>query len=239
MVDRPEDAKLSSSMLSTLEALSESTPVAIVSGRDLEDVESMVRSDRFWFSGSHGFDVRTPQCERIQMELGATALPALDRAAEELRMEIEDIEGAWLERKQFAIAVHYRATPEHLVDDLQLLVRAEADRHDQLRMTGGKKIFELRPAADWDKGRAILWLMDVMGLDPGEVVPVFIGDDVTDEDGFVALRDLGIGIVVAEPGGSTDDALADEPRTSAALDRLADPDAVGGFLDRVARNNEK
>lgn len=229
IVDRPEDAKLSSSMLSTLEALAEATPVAIVSGRDLEDVEEMVGSDRMWFSGSHGFDVRTPDGERIQMDLGTTALPALDLAVDALQLPIESIEGAWLERKQFAIAVHYRATPDRLIEELRLLVEAEAERHDQLRITGGKKIIELRPAVEWDKGRAILWLMDAMGLDATEVVPVFLGDDVTDEDGFVALRDLGIGIVVADSQES-----ADEPRTSAALDKLTSPGSVRELLERLA-----
>jgi trehalose-phosphatase len=229
IVDRPEDARIDPEMLATLERLAETTPVAIVSGRDLEDVERMVDSDRLWFSGSHGFDVRTPAGERIQMDLGAAALPALDQAAESLGLPIDGIEGAWLERKQFAIAVHYRATPERLIDDLHQLVEAEAEAHDQLRMTGGKKILELRPAVEWDKGRAILWLMDAMGLDSSEVVPIFLGDDVTDEDGFVALRDLGVGIVVVDPQESMHGSW-----TTAAHDRLTSPGAVRELLDRFA-----
>lgn len=238
IVERPEDARISPSMLSVLADLAETTPVAIVSGRDLADVESMVGDDRFWFSGSHGFDVRTPSGERIEMDLGAAALPALDQATGALRAQVGRIQGAWLERKRFAIAVHYRATPDHLTDELRRLVEAEAERHDELRMTGGKRIFELRPAVEWDKGRAILWLMDVMGLDTAQVVPVFIGDDVTDEDGFVALRDLGVGVVVADPDEPHDEQHLDGPRKSAALDTLADPSAVRELLERIARTSE-
>lgn len=191
IVERPEDATISTSMLSTLEHLAERMPVAIVSGRDLEDVMGMVPSDDFWFSGSHGFDVRTPDGERIPVQLGDAALPALDDATESLREPIDAIEGAWVERKRFAIAVHFRATPQRYVDDVRRVVESEAERHPELRMAGGKKILELRPAVEWDKGRAILWLLDAMGLDEPDVVPVFLGDDVTDEDGFVALRDRG------------------------------------------------
>lgn len=226
IVDRPEDAKLTEEMRETLVHLAERVPVAIVSGRDLDDVLDLMGEQRFWVSGSHGFDVRSPEDERTQVDVGSDALPALDEATERLAEPVGRIEGAWVERKRFAIAVHHRATPDPLVDDLRRIVEAEAARHNGLRMSGGKKIFELRPVADWDKGKAILWLLDAMGLDEPDVAPVFLGDDVTDEDGFTALRDRGIGIVVAD---MSDPESAN--RTSAALDRLDDPDAVRELLE--------
>lgn len=226
IVDRPEDAILTDEMSATLADLAEHVPVAIVSGRDLDDVVGLVGEQPFWFSGSHGFDVRSPGGERIQVDIGAEALPALDEAAQRLQGPVGAIEGAWVERKRFAIAVHHRATPDRLVDELRRIVETEEARHDELRMSGGKKIFELRPAADWHKGKAILWLLAAMGMDEPGVVAVFLGDDVTDEDGFTELRDRGIGIVVAD---ISDPESAN--RMSAALDRLDDPDAVRGFLE--------
>ena len=77
-------------------------------------------------------------------------------------------------------------------------------RRDGLRLSGGKKVFELRPDIDWDKGRAVLWMIEVLGLDHADVVPVYIGDDVTDEDAFRALAGRGISIVVGEPAYDTD-----------------------------------
>ena len=67
-----------------------------------------------------------------------------------------------------------------------------------LRVTGGKKILELRPRIEWDKGQAVLWLLRALKLDRADVCPIYIGDDLTDEDAFEALADRGIGIVVRD-----------------------------------------
>ena len=219
IVEHPEDAVIEAETLAALEALGEEAVVGIVSGRDLADVIAMVGEPPIWFSGSHGFDIRRPDGEREEFTHGEAALPALDAAEEQLAGPIGAIEGAWVERKRFAIAVHHRATPEDLTGDVEAAARAAADSHDALRMTGGKKIFELRPAIDWDKGKAVAWLIEAAGLDPETTLPIFIGDDVTDEDGFAEIRSRGVGIVVGT-----------ENRTTCAHDRLDDPVAVRDFL---------
>ena len=88
-------------------------------------------------------------------------------------------------------------------------------------------MFELRPVMAWDKGRAVWWLCELAGLRPGDVAPIYIGDDETDEDAFAAVADAGVGIVV---GG------ADE-LTVASL-RLRDPEEVWACLDRLAGDME-
>jgi trehalose-6-phosphatase len=90
----------------------------------------------------------------------------------------------------------------------------------RLRKTGGKKVWELRPDVDWHKGRALLWLLERLG----PLLPIFIGDDVTDEDAFAAAASRGgIGILVAE-----------EPRATAAGYRLRDPGEALELLRRLA-----
>ncbi|MCP1362976.1 trehalose-phosphatase, partial [Halomonas sp. BBD45] len=90
--------------------------------------------------------------------------------------------------------------------------------------TGGKKVFELRPQLPWDKGKAVAWLIEALGLAEEGVVPIYIGDDETDEDAFMALRERGgIGLFV---GDTTQD--------TAASYRLSDTVAVGHFLSRLA-----
>jgi alpha,alpha-trehalase len=198
-------------------------PTAIVSGRDLDDVRSMVGIDGLWYAGSHGFDLLAPDGQRNAYEGGRDALPALDEAAAELEDAIGEIAEAWVERKRYAIAVHYRQTPDELVPRLEAIVRDVADRHDTLRMTGGKRIFELRPDIDWDKGRALDRILRIVAPDEQNTVPIYLGDDETDEDAFREVRERGWGIVV----GAGD-------RPTAAHSRLRDTDEVTQFLSKLA-----
>ena len=164
----------------------------------------------------------------MQFDQGSEALPALDAAEAELSDPVGRVPSAWVERKRFAIAVHYRATPTNSIPELEDAVAAVAARHPTLRMTGGKRIFELRPAIDWDKGTALHWLIQAAELDPENTLPVFVGDDVTDEDAFVAVRDRGFGVIVGE-----------DDRITAANDRLDDSTAVRDLLRRLVEHLER
>lgn len=206
-------------MLAALQAVAESVPTAIVSGRDVVNAKDMIGIEGIYYAGSHGFDVIDPEGGRSDQPPARDYLMALDGAEAELRDAVAAIEGAWVERKRFAIAVHYRQTPEDRIDALDRIVADVVDGTDDLRRTGGKKIFELRPNFDWDKGKAVLSLLDALGLDSPDVCPIYVGDDVTDEDAFRALQGRGIGVVVEG---------ADE-RTFADLG-LPDVASVGTFL---------
>ena len=127
-----------------------------------------------------------------------------------------------IEEKTTALAVHYRLVADADVPVVEAAVDAVLERHPDLRKTGGKKIFELRPREDWHKGKAILWLLDALGLGGDDVTPIYLGDDETDEDAFVALKGRGIGIHVSEP-----------PQPTAADYGLRDPDEVHAFLEAL------
>jgi alpha,alpha-trehalase len=83
----------------------------------------------------------------------------------------------------------------------------------------GKKVYELLPDIDWNKGKAVVWLLETLGLEPGNIRPIYIGDDRTDEDAFRVLKQRGIGILVSEQSQST-----------AARYSLRDPAEVERFL---------
>jgi trehalose-phosphatase len=218
IVRRPEDAVLSDAMRTLLRELAERVTVAIVSGRDLADVQKVVGLDSLYYAGSHGFDAAGPDGMRMQQEQAQHHLPELDEAEGELRDLVAQVDGAWIERKRFAIAVHYRETAEDDVDAVEAAVDRVLDARPGLRKKGGKKIFELQPDVPWDKGRAVRWLLEQLKLATADVLPVYIGDDVTDEDAFVALSDIGLGIRVGSP---------DEP--TAATYHLADVDELERF----------
>ena len=223
IVDRPDLAVLSDPMRASVRRLAGLCTVAIVSGRDREDVAGLVGLDDLAYAGSHGFDISGPGGLRIEHQEGAAFSEAVDRAARRLENALRDIEGALVEPKRFAVAVHYRQVA---ADDVPAVERAVADVLEavpELRRTEGKKVFELRPRFDWDKGRAVLWLIEALGLGRPEVLPIYLGDDTTDEDAFRALAGRGLGILVGPPEGET-----------AADWTLKDPAAVGRFLDALA-----
>ncbi len=224
IVEDPADATLSAETRAVIEDLRDRVPVAVVSGRDLDDVAAMVGIDGIWYAGSHGFDLRAPDGSRH--EKGRAFLDSLDAAEAGLTDTLAAVEGARLERKRFALAVHYRQVADDDVDAVETAVRQEVAGHEDLRLTGGKKIFELRPDVDWDKGRALEFLAEVLGLDPDTTAPIYVGDDVTDEDGFAALHGAlrGIGVVVR---GEDDD------RPTRADLALRDTDAARRFLALV------
>jgi trehalose-phosphatase len=91
--------------------------------------------------------------------------------------------------------VHESARPR-----VQAIVdRLLAEHPDELKMTPGKMVFELQPRLDWDNGKAVLYLLRALRLDRDDVVPVYLGDDITDEDAFAALAGRGIGVFVGRP----------------------------------------
>ncbi len=202
IVSQPEDALLGEEMRDVLRQLARLCTVAVVSGRDRADVEPLVALDGLVFAGSHGFDIRGPDL-RMEHDGGRGCLSDLEAAERDLRTLIERVPGARVERKRFAIANHYRNVSDADVPIVEEAVRDVQSRHPRLRLSGGKKIFELRPDIDWDKGRAVLWLLEALQLDDNGVLPVYIGDDVTDEDAFAALADRGLGIIVGTPPYTT------------------------------------
>jgi len=202
--------------------------VGILSGRDLADVRAMVDTDGLWFAGSHGFDISAPDGTHIELDEADPHRNALTAAADDLERAVVSIPGAWVERKRYADAVHFRQVEDASIPDLEAAVDRALATHPGLRKTGGKGIFELRPDVDWDKGRALWSLFERAGLHRSEVLPVFVGDDLTDEDAFAALGTDGVGIVVADDG-----------RVTAAGYRLTDPDEVRGFLGDVASLREE
>jgi trehalose-phosphatase len=222
IVSDPDAAILVDGAAKALENLAAQCPVAILSGRDLADIRDRVGLPGLWYAGSHGFELVGPDGSHHHNDAAAAAVPVLERAADALRDELKNIAGALVEHKRYAVAVHYRnAAP----GDVGQIV-ATTHRYGQrcgLRVTGGRKVVELRPNIDWDKGTALTWIRDQIHQ-TGRVLPIYIGDDLTDEDAFDAIRFDGIPVVVRhdEDGG----------RPTAAGFTLNNPTEVCEFLRR-------
>jgi trehalose-phosphatase len=227
IVSDPAQARMSAGMREAMVQVAARMPVAVVSGRDLSDVAERVGMSALYYAGSHGLDISGPDA-RFEHPAGLAALPELDAAEGALRAAVAGVPGALVERKHFTLAVHYRMAPRELVAQVEQSVQAELLRRVGLRLARGKQVLELRPQIEWNKGSAVDWILGALaGLDARATLPIYIGDDVTDEDAFVTLSGRGIGIWVAE--GETV-----PPPGSAALFWLRGTEEVERLLRHLA-----
>lgn len=228
IVESPDKAKLTDAMRETVKRLAKRRTVAVISGRDLEDVRERVGIDDIFYGGSHGFDIAGPQGRRETSHGGEKYLPELEEAESFLHEKLQQVKGLLLERKKFSLAVHYRKVSQEQADEVERAVDQAAERFSGLRKSSGKKVYELQPDIDWNKGKALFSVLEALDLKGPDVLPIYIGDDTTDEDAFRAIRDGGIGIAVME-----------EFRSTLARYFLKGPPAVRDFLEALCAMHDK
>ncbi len=206
IVQRPEDAKISDEMRETLKELAKHYAVAIVTGRDKEDVRNFIRLDELIYSGSHGYVTEGPDGLYMEHEQSKEIVNKLDKVEQDLHDLLDgQAEGVQIDRKRYAIALHYRNASQDDVPFVFKLVDKMLEKYTGLKTGEGKMVVEIKPDIDWHKGKAVLWIYESLGLDKDdEVIPVYIGDDVTDEDAFRAIKDFGLGILVENHGQETE-----------------------------------
>ena len=239
IVEDHTKAFLADDMRTAIANLAYHCAVAIISGRDLAMLRRLVELDHVYLAGSHGFEITGPEGAIEAFEKGQKFLPELDTVENELRDSLADIEGHSVERKRFSVAVHYRQVGDADVDRLASIVERTLAAHPQLKQGYGKKVFELRPGIDWDKGRAVLWLLERFRRHDSGVLPIYVGDDITDEDAFRALAGGGLTIVVRDHEQrrtAADYAVADTGEVKRLIDWLAATNAE--MLDRRRQDDE-
>jgi len=219
IVEKPDLAIMSEEMRDVVRQLAATLTVGIVSGRARAKVYNFVKLDELIYAGSHGFDIACPGRSQILHEEGKRFLPAIDEAYKKITNLVQPIEGSMVEHTGFSISVHYRLVADDKVPVIERMVDQLLKENPTLRKTHGKKVFEIRPKIDWDKGKAVLWILKALDLDTPDVMPFYLGDDTTDEDAFRALEGRGIGVLVT-----------DTPRSTRASYTLKDTDDVREFL---------
>jgi trehalose 6-phosphate phosphatase len=196
-------------------------PVAVLSGRHRADVAALVGLPDLIYAGTHGFDIKGPE---IRLVVDEDIARSVDWATRALEVSLSGVRGVLVEPKRFTVAVHYRMATEADLPRIEAAVDDALATCPGLKKTYGKKVFELRPAIDWDKGKALRWLLEHLRESAGGAdLPIYLGDDDTDEDAFRAIAGNGIGILVA-----------DEPRATAAEYGLRDPEEAREWLARLA-----
>lgn len=216
IVARPEHAAIPEKTVSILQCLAmrKDITLAIVSGRGLADLKSLVPLDVI-LAGNHGFEItgqgldfRHPDAEKNQA--------LLRRICGQLSRRLLTIPGAWVEDKGFTASVHFRSTEESAKGEVSGVVRATigADNRD-IVIRKGDQVLEIRPRVEWDKGSAVRWIRAHIPVCGTAVC--YVGDDETDEDVFSVVK--GVTIRVGEPDGT------------AARFFVNGPDEVAKFLE--------
>ena len=211
-------------MRQALQILSRRCRVAVVSGRDVAILRGLVQLNSLYYAGSHGFEIEGPGGWKQRLEKGVEFLPELDKIEAQLRARLTDIDGHAVERKRFSVAVHYRRAGVQDVPRIERIVEEALTEFPRLHMGHGKKVFRVQPDIRWDKGRAVEWLVERVDSDQSAILPLYIGDDITDEDAFRVLAGTGMSIAVR----------GEEDRQTAADYALPDTDEVARFLKFLA-----
>jgi trehalose 6-phosphate phosphatase len=225
IVSKPEDAVLLPGMKEVLTKCASRYTVAVVSGRDTDDVRSRVGIEKIVYAGSHGFSIKGPGDLQMEHEKADEIVPLLNGIENNLhRIFSKGPGGVQVERKKYAITVHYRNADPNQLERIKEMTEEAVSGHSAVKMEGGRKIIEIKPNIDWHKGKALKWILEKLDLwnDPA-VFPLYVGDDVTDEDAFRMLQGRGTGIIVS----------THEKPTAAAF-RLVDVNEVKKFLEWIS-----
>lgn len=208
--------------------------VSIISGRKLDDLKDRVRMQGIVYAGNHGLEIEGPGISYIN-PLSKELMPVLGTIVQVLRKALGEIQGAWVEDKGLSLSVHYRQVDSSRIAEVKEIVQrvaGGAQAAGLLKIHSGKKIYEIRPAVDWDKGKAVKFLISKCGV-RGErhgLLPVFLGDDITDEDGFKAIERVGNGLSVF---------VGEPTHSSIARYFLRSPAEVAIFLSRLLEQAQR
>jgi trehalose 6-phosphate phosphatase len=201
--------------------------VALVSGRSAAVARRMVGVSNLWVAGNHGFEIEGPNGEDLADPSVYRYRAVIATAVERLEPLVGAMHGVIVENKAITLSVHWRLADPAIAPDL----RETIDQVSQplgLRVTEGKRIFEIRPPALIDKGTAVLALAEHLASGHDEAAIVFAGDDVTDEDAIRALR-------AHHPRSVTIRVLGEDSSPTEAEFSLRDTHAMRRFLEELAR----
>jgi len=180
---RPELALLHASKKKILKDLNEKYFLAIVTGRALKDIKAMVGTQNAAYIGNHGLEIFFqgkhwvhPQARKISI--------TLKNCLKILKTRIQSLPGVRIEDKTLTASIHYRAMAANTKFILKALILKEITAaKGLLKSTDGKKVFEIRPNIEWDKGRGIQHLLQWIPRSANKL-KIYVGDDMTDEDAF-------------------------------------------------------
>lgn len=207
IVSRPEKAALDNDIKKILARLSKQKDrftMGIISGRKLSEIKKMVGLREIFYCGNHGLEVDGPGIKFVH-PVSRNLRPDLKAIKEALQNRIRKISGAWIEDKGLGLALHYRLVEHKDVPQIKEIFRQitlSQIKKRKITLGFGKKVLEVRPATDWNKGKAVK-LIEKLMKKKRDSLTIYLGDDHTDEDAFRVLGRRDISIFVGGPKKSS------------------------------------
>lgn len=204
IVKLPNLARLDSKMFALLQNIKNFIPLAIISGRQINDLMNRVKLNDIFYAGNHGFEMQLPGFFPEQFIINSSYKDELSKLYQELKAALENIKGCFLENKIFSISVHYRLVKIEQRSIVKKIVNKVLGKYFLLKRSLGKKVLEIKPDIKWNKGKALKYIVDL--LEPGfekDIFPIYIGDDKTDEDVFKQINSRGVTIFVGKKTSKT------------------------------------
>lgn len=232
IVENPDQAYMAPEMREAVKNVAKYFPTAIVSGRCRAKVYNFVRLSELYYAGSHGMDIKGPSARKHQKgnqnvlcQPAKEFLPTMAEVYGILLEKTKSIPGANVENNKFCLSVHFRCVEEQSWSDLADRVKSVLKGYPMLRLTQGRKVLEIRPTIKWDKGKALEFLLESLGYaNSKDILPIYIGDDRTDEDAFKVLRKRGQGFGIL---------VSKIPKETKATYSLQEPSEVMQFLQHL------
>jgi trehalose 6-phosphate phosphatase len=199
IVADPAAASMHQSIRQLIGKISRLIPTSIVTGRDLVDIQNLVAISSVHYAGCHGYQIRLADQRQFEVEIPAPTLADLEASTALVSQALHGIAGVIIQHKKFAKAIHYRQVPSQDIATVKERVQKISAQYPRLRLKTGKMLFELQPAMDWHKGKAVDWILAKAALGR---TPIYFGDDVTDEDAYRTLQGKGICVYIGESPSS-------------------------------------
>jgi len=228
IVATPDKAALSGEARALLTEISNSTRarIAFITGRTVSDIKNKISLKNAIYSGNHGLEIEGPKI-KFEPVVSPRFRKVLEKIRNNFKARTASFNGILIEDKGLSLSFHYRLAEKKQIPQIKTIfheVTIIPMVRNEIKIKSGKMVLEVRPPVDWDKGKVVMWLLarQIFVSKATQVLPIYVGDDLTDEDAFKALYKKGLTIFVGEP------------KKSYAQYYLKNPNEVVDFLKRIS-----